>query len=177
MAATDIIGGLSAVSEVQEHKAVEPVRKSVRVHATPARAFEVFANEIDSWWPATYHIGSSIPKRVVVEGRQGGSIYTEQEDGTNSPWGKVLFWEPVHRLVFAWQVSPSFQYEPELAKNSEVEVSFAEVADGITEVKLEHRGFGRHGDGHEGVRAMVDAEDGWGALLSRFAAKAAGGEA
>jgi len=32
------------------------------------------------------------------------------------------------------------------------------------------------GAGHEGVRAMVDAEDGWGALLSLFAAKA-GGEA
>jgi uncharacterized protein YndB with AHSA1/START domain len=174
MAATDVIGGLSAGSEVQEHTKARPVRKNVRVRATPARAFEVFTNGIDTWWPAMYHIGSSAPKRVVVEGRQGGSIYTEQEDGTNSPWAKVLSWQPAHRLVFAWQVSPAFQYEPELAKNSEVEVSFAEVAEGITEVKLEHRGFDRHGDGHEGVRAMVDAEDGWGALLSLFAAKAGG---
>ena len=122
------------------------------MRATAARAFEVFTNEIDTCWPATYHIGSSAPKRVVVEGREGGSIYTEQEDGTNSPWAKVLSWEPAHRLVFAWQVSPEFQYEPELAKNSDVEVSFASVADGITEVNLEHRGFDRHGDGHEGVR-------------------------
>ena len=176
MAATEVIGGLSAVSGVHEHQAAEPVRRSVRVRATAARAFEVFANEIDTWWPATYHIGSSAPKRVVVEGREGGSIYTEQEDGTNSPWAKVLSWEPPHRLVFAWQVSPAFQYESDPAKNSEVEVSFLSVADGNTEVKLEHRDFNRHGDGHEGVRAMVDAEDGWGALLSLFAAKA-GGEA
>ena len=110
----------------------------------------------------------------MLEGREEGSIYTEQEDGTNSPWAKVLLWDPPHRLVFAWQVSPEFQYEPELAKNSEVEVSFTGVADGITEVNLEHREFNRHGEGYEGVRAMVEAEDGWGALLSLFAAKAGG---
>ena len=176
MAATEIISGLSAGSGVQELTAAEPVRRSVHVPTTPARAFEVFANQIDTWWPATYHIGSSTPKKVVVEGREGGLIYTEQEDGTNSPWARVLSWEPAHRLVFAWQVSPAFQYEPELARNSEVEVSFTSIADEITEVKLEHRGFDRHGDGHESVRAMVDAEDGWGALLSLFASKA-GGEA
>ena len=174
MAATEVIGGLSAASEVQEHEAAGPVRRSVRVRATAARAFEVFTSEIDSCWPAAYHIGSSSPKKVVIEGRKGGSIHTEQEDGTNSPWGKVLSWEPAHRLVFAWQVSPAFQYEPELAKNSEVEISFTKVADGITEANLEHRGFDRHGDGHEGIRAMVDAEDGWGALLLLFAAKAGG---
>ena len=174
MATTEVIGGLSAGSGVHEHQAAEPVQKSVRVRATPARAFEVFTNEIDTWWPAMYHIGSSAPKMVVVEGRKGGSIYTEQVGGTNSPWAKVRSWEPPHRLVFAWQVSPEFQYEPDLAKCSEVEVSFARVDGGITEVKLEHRDFNRHGDGHEGVRAMVDAEDGWGALLSLFAAKAGG---
>lgn len=146
------------------------------MQTTPAKAFEVFTNEIDTWWPAAYHFGSSAPKRVVVEGREQGAIYTEQEDGTNSPWAKVMSWEPPHRLVFAWQVSPAFHYEPDLARNSEVEVIFTSASAGITEVKLEHRAFDRHGDGHEGVRAMVDAEDGWGALLALFAAKA-GGEA
>jgi uncharacterized protein YndB with AHSA1/START domain len=174
--AAEILSGLREESEVHEETSSEPVRRSVRARATAARSFEVFTDEIDAWWPAAYHIGSSPQKKVVVESRVGGSIHTEQEDGTNSPWAKVLAWEPPHRLVFAWQVSPAFQHEPDLAKNSKVEVSFTSVADGITEVKLEHREFDRHGDGHEGVRAMVDAEDGWGALLSLFAAKA-GGEA
>jgi uncharacterized protein YndB with AHSA1/START domain len=176
MAAAKVSSGLATGSEVLERAFADPVRRSVRVNATPERAFDVFTAEIESWWPAAYHIGSSPQKRVVVEGHEGGSIHTEQEDGTNSLWAKVLAWEPPQRLVFAWQISPQFQYEPDLTKNSEIEVSFTKVVDGITEVKLEHRGFGRHGDGHEGVRAMVDAEDGWGALLSLFAAKA-GGEA
>jgi len=174
MAATEILSRLSTESGAQGHTASEPVRKSVRVRATPTKAFEVFANGIDTWWPATYHIGSSSPKKVVLEGREGGSIYTKQENGTDSPWAKVLSWEPPHRLIFAWQVSPQFQYEPDLAKTSKVEVSFTSVADGTTEVTLEHSEFDRHGDGHEGVRAMVDAEDGWGTLLSLFAAKAGG---
>jgi len=45
MAATEMIGGLSAASGVQEHQAAEPVRRSVRVRSTAAWAFEVFANE------------------------------------------------------------------------------------------------------------------------------------
>jgi uncharacterized protein YndB with AHSA1/START domain len=174
MTAADVVSKFSIGSEVQEHPASEPVRKSVRVLATPAWAFEVFTEQIDTWWPASYHIGSSLQERVVFEGREGGSIYTEQQDGNNSPWAKVLLWDPPNRIVFAWQVSPQFQYEPELAKNSEVEVVFMRVADGITQVKLEHRGFDRHGVGYESVRAMVDAKDGWGALLSLFAAKAGG---
>ncbi len=69
---------------------VEPVRKSIQVRAGVARTFRVFTEEMDSWWPRTHHIGSSPMKRVVVEGREGGSIYTEQEDGTDCPWGSVL---------------------------------------------------------------------------------------
>jgi len=41
----------------------------------------------------------------VVEGREGGSIYTEQEDGTDCPRGSVLAWGPPHRFVMAWQVT------------------------------------------------------------------------
>lgn len=108
MATTETISRLTAGSGVQEHTAAEPVHKKVRVHVTPARAFEVFTDEIDTWWPAMYHIGSSAPKKIVVEGREGGLLYTERQDGTNSPWAKVLSWEPAHRLVFAWQVSPEF---------------------------------------------------------------------
>jgi hypothetical protein len=76
----------------------EPVRKSVSVRANAAHAFQVFTHGMDSWWPRSHHIGSSPMKRVVVEGRKDGAIYTEQEDGTRCPWGTVLAWEPPHRL-------------------------------------------------------------------------------
>jgi hypothetical protein len=77
-------------SEAMEIPEIEPVRKSIRVHASAERAFRVFTEEMDSWWPRTHHIGNSPLKRVVVEGRVAGAIYSEQEDGTICPWGSVV---------------------------------------------------------------------------------------
>jgi uncharacterized protein YndB with AHSA1/START domain len=155
-----------------EAQVVEPVRKSIRVRADAARAFRVFTEEMDSWWPRTHHIGSSPMKRVVVEGRPMGAIYTDQEDGTICPWGSVLTWEPPHLFVMAWQIKPDWQFEPDLSKCSEVEVRFTPADDGTTLVELEHRGLQRHGMGCAKMREQVNAEGGWGALLGMFAAKA-----
>ena len=151
---------------------VEPVRKSIRVRASAERAFRVFAMEMDSWWPKTHHIGNSPMKGIVVVGRAGGAIYTEQEDATQCPWGTVLTWEPPHRFVMAWQVNPDWRYEPDLARCSEVEVRFTPVDDGTTLVELEHRDLQRHGGDYAGMREKVNAEGGWGGLLALFGAKA-----
>jgi uncharacterized protein YndB with AHSA1/START domain len=148
---------------------VEPVRKSVRVRAGVERAYRVFTEEMDRWWPRTHHIGNSPMKRVVVEGRVGGSVYTEQEDGTPCAWGSVLAWEPPHRLVLAWQVRPDWKFEPDAAKCSEVEVTFTPADDGTTLVELEHRGFERHGGNFAGMREQVNSAGGWGTMLELFA--------
>lgn len=151
---------------------VEPVRKSIRVKAGVERAYRVFTEEMDSWWPRTHHIGSSPMKRVVVEGRAGGAIYTEQEDGTDCPWGSVVAWEPPHRFVLAWRVRPNWKFEPDLAKCSEVEVRFTPADDGTTLVELEHRGFERHGGNYAGMRMQVSSAGGWGTMLELFGKKA-----
>lgn len=160
----------------------EPVRKRISVRASAPRAFRVFTEEMDSWWPRTHHIGNSPMKQVVLEGRPGGAIYTDQEDGNRCPWGTVLEWEPPYRFVMAWQVTPEWQYEPDLNQSSEVEVRFTPADDGTTLVELEHRGFERHGlkssqDAIQTMREQVNAEGGWGGLLALFAAMAAEGRA
>ncbi|NYF88088.1 SRPBCC family protein [Tunturiibacter empetritectus] len=149
---------------------LEPVRKSVRVKAEVARAFRVFTEEMDSWWPRTHHIGSSPMKRVVVEGKPMGAIYSEQEDGTNCPWGSVLTWEPPHLFVMAWQIRPDWQFEPDLSRCSEVEVRFTPADDGTTLVELEHRHMKRHGAGWSKMHEQVNS--GWVGVMERFAAKA-----
>ena len=67
-----------------------PVRKSIVVETDPERAFALFTEGFDSWWPRTHHIGKSPMKRVIVEGFVGGRCYSEQEDGTECDWGQVL---------------------------------------------------------------------------------------
>ena len=166
-----INGGLTTGGPQQE--VLEPVRRSIRVRASAERAFQVFTRDMDSWWPRTHHIGNSPMKRVVVEGRPGGSVYTEQEDGTVCPWGTVLTWEPPQRFVLAWQANPEWQLETDLAKCSEVAVQFTPADNGTTLVELEHRGFERHGGAYAKMRDMVNTDGGgWGGLLVLFASKA-----
>jgi uncharacterized protein YndB with AHSA1/START domain len=150
----------------------QTIQKSIVVKTGAERAFRVFTEGIDTWWPRTHHIGASPMKKTVLEGRSGGRCYTEQEDGTESDWGQVLEWDPPRRFVMAWQVSPMWQYEPDLAKSSEVEVRFTAERDGATRVDLEHRYFERHGAGWEQMKAQIDAPGGWGGTLQMFATKA-----
>jgi len=165
---------METMTEAAQPATVAPIVKSIRVKADAAKAFRVFTTEMDSWWPRTHHIGKSPMKQVVVEGRTGGAIYTDQEDGTACPWGTVLAWEPPQRFVFSWQVTPSWQFEPELSRSSEVEVTFTPVDDGTTLVELVHRGLERHGEASAMYRAVLDSDGGWGGMVLLYAGKAGG---
>ena len=117
------------------------VRKTITVRANAERAFRVFTEGIDSWWPKTHHIGSSPMTKAVLEGRSGGRCYSEQQDGTECDWGSVLEWDPPRRFVMAWMITPQWKYEPDVSKSSEVEVVFTALADGSTRVDLRASSF------------------------------------
>ncbi|HEX3875413.1 MAG TPA: SRPBCC family protein [Bryobacteraceae bacterium] len=146
----------------------QPVRKTIVVRASQERAFRVFTEGIDTWWPRTHHIGNSPMKKAVVEQRVGGRCYSEQIDGTDCDWGSVLVWDPPQRFVMAWQVTPAWGYEPNVTKSSEVEVRFTPQTDGSTRVELEHRHFSRHGGSRDAMRNTVDAPGGWNGLLELY---------
>ena len=150
----------------------EPVRKSITVKATQENAFKVFTEGFDTWWPRSHHIGKSPMKKAILESWVGGRCYSEQEDGTDCPWGLVTVWQPPHRLVFAWQISAAWQFEAETAHTGEVEVNFTALEDGSTRVDLEHRNFDRMTAGGEQMRAMVDSPGGWGTILQLYAKQA-----
>ena len=148
-----------------------PVRKSISVRASQQRAFEAFFDEFDAWWPRTHHIGKAPMKKAIIEGKVGGRCYSEQTDGTECDWGTVLVWDPPRRAVWAWQIDGKWQYEPDLAKSSEVEVRFMALADGSTRVDLEHRYLARHGDDANAIRTAIDSPTGWGGLLDLYSAR------
>lgn len=148
------------------------VRKSITVQASPERAFQVFTEGVDTWWPRTHHIGKSPMKKAIIETRAGGRCYSEQADGTDCDWGSVLVWDPPSRFVMAWKITPGWSFEADTAKSSEVEVRFTREADGFTRVDLEHRYFERHGEGSEVMRTSVDSPGGWSLILSLFKGQA-----
>lgn len=142
---------------------VAPVKKSIRVNATQARAFEVFTARFDAWWPKGHHIGQAAMKEAVIEPRQGGRWYEKGEDGSECDWGKVLAWEPPQRVVLSWHINSKFQTDKTVA--SEVEVRFIAEGGGVTLVELEHRIEAPDG---EAMRAAVDSPGGWSGLLESY---------
>ena len=148
--------------------ATAPVRKSVTVNAGIDRAFEVFTAGIDTWWPRSHHIGTGTLERTVLEPRLHGRCYGRTADGAETQWGSVLAWEPPHRFVLAWQITPDWKCETDPAKASEVEVRFTAEGATRTRVDLEHRHFHRHGEGGGAIRQAVDSPGGWSGLLQMF---------
>ncbi|MGO9830440.1 MAG: SRPBCC family protein [Myxococcaceae bacterium] len=153
---------------------VESVRKSVRVAASAERAFRVFTEGMDRWWPREHHIGTSPLKRAVLEPRSGGRWYAVFEDGSECDTGRVLTWEPPRRLVLGWQITAQWKFDPSFL--TEVEVTFTPEGPKRTLVQLEHRNLERYGVEAPGLRTSIDGPGGWGKILQTFAAVAASEE-
>ncbi len=151
------------------------VRKSVRVAASVERAFSVFVEQMETWWPATHHIGKTPFEAIFVEPRAGGRWYERNAEGETCEWGTVLKWEPPYRVAFSWHVgpghdSPDWKFDPDMSKASEVEIRF--MADGLgTLVELEHSKLERHGEGYEQLHALFDGPGAWEGILAQFAKK------
>lgn len=143
-----------------------PLRKTLVVKADIGRAFDVFVRRMHDWSPAVQSLLGS-RKDIVLEPREGGRWYEVSETGGQADWGRVLVWEPPHRLVLAWQLDASFSYDPDLV--TEVEVRFAAEGERLTRVDFEHRNLERFGARAEEVAASLDSEGGWSGSFALYA--------
>ena len=157
------------------------VRKSVRVQASIERAFSVFVEQMETWWPKSHHIGENPFVAIFVEPRVGGRWYERDTAGKLCDWGTVLAWDPPHRVTFSWHVGPGhdqpdWKVDPDPAKASEVEIRFTAEGPGTTLVELTHSKLERHGEGYEQLRAIFDGPGAWVDILALYATAAEGGQ-
>ena len=149
-------------------KTTDAVAHSVLVPLAPEAAFELFSARFGDWWPKDSHHISNVPAATgVLEPREGGRWYERADDGSECDWGYVREIDAPERLVLAWQLTPEWKFDPDPARATEVEVTFAAEGDG-TRVTLEHRGFEAHGDAGPGMRDSVASEGGWPQLLELY---------
>ena len=146
---------------------IPPITGSVSLAVPVERAFAVFTGSIDSWWPHQFHIGAADVAEVVLEPRVGGRWYERGVDGSECDWGRVLVWEPPHRLVFTWQINGSWRFDPDPAHASEIEAVFRPDGAGSV-VEVEHRLFERL-DGGQAINDAINGGGGWALLLDGFA--------
>ena len=141
------------------------ISKSAVVPATPERAFEVFTEEIATWWPYKTHSvegssdGDTTPQTVVFETGANGRVYEIMSTGEEAHWADVGAWDPPHRFVLEWKVNP------DAIATTEVEVRFTPEGEG-TRVELEHRGFERLGDAAETKHESYSS--GWPTVVQAF---------
>ncbi|MGH9217109.1 MAG: SRPBCC family protein [Acidimicrobiales bacterium] len=152
------------------HPVDNAVRTAITVAISQQRAFEVFTAQFGTWWPKEYSIGEADMANFVLEPKVGGRWYEVGVDGKQCDTGRVTAFEPPERVVLAWHLNENWQYDPDPAHASEVEVRF--IAEDLqhTRVELEHRAFERHGAGAQAVHDGVD--QGWSYCLDLFAKQA-----
>ena len=146
------------------------VRKHVVVDAPIDRAFTVFTERFGDFKPPEHNLLGVPIAETVFEPRVGGHIYDRGTDGSECHWARVLVYEPPQRVVFSWDIGPTWQVESDRENVSEVEVRFTAESPERTRVDLEHRDIERHGPGWESVRDGIAHDAGWPLYLDRYAA-------
>ena len=139
--------------------ALEPIVKTLDLRAPVDKAFHHFTENIHLWWPMARHsLSQADAVHVVFEGEAGGRLYEVDKDGREREWGRVLEWDAPRRAVFSWVLEA-----PE--KRTEVEIQFAEGADGGSVLTLIHRGWENRPDGAEWRK---NYHTGWDGVLGNF---------
>ena len=110
------------------------VRVTVYVEVDPATAFQVFTDEIDTWYRRGPHNFFDPVRAVSVrfEPAVGGRLLEvyDETSGDAREMGRVIAWEPGSRLMLRD------------AKDTDIELTF-EAHGNQTKVTLEHRGLER----------------------------------
>jgi len=115
-----------------------PIEKSVTVPLSPQAAFELFTDNMDTWWPGDSHSVASYKKlemkKVTFPKHVGEDIIEEDETGETYVWGSIIAYDPGKYLAFHWHPGrPADQA-------TVVTLTFTQTENG-TRCDLTHGGF------------------------------------
>ncbi|QBX99360.1 hypothetical protein E2K80_00295 [Rhodophyticola sp. CCM32] len=134
----------------------DPIQKTVHVPLSPDQAFDLFTEDMASWWPLDSHSLSAgdgtTARDVTVEPGKGGKIIETRPDGQTAPWATVTEWAPGARLALDWYVGR----DPSEA--TQITVTFTAEGSG-TRVDLTHGGFEVLASAASGI--MAGYQTGW----------------
>jgi uncharacterized protein YndB with AHSA1/START domain len=139
---------------------IEPLRLSFVVACPPDHAFATWTRKASSWWPVEHTVSHEPGAEIIFEPLAGGRIFERTADGSEIEWGRVVEWDPPHRLRYLWHIATDTD------NATDVEIVFRELPDSSTQVVIEHGGWDRLG---ETAQAWRDANrGGWDGVLPSY---------
>jgi uncharacterized protein YndB with AHSA1/START domain len=147
---------------------VPTVRREVVVPVPIEEAFAGFTTRFGDFKPPEHNLLGVPIAETVFEAHVGGAIMDRGVDGSECRWARILAFDPPTRVIFSWDIGPTWQLETDPAHSSEVEVRFVAESAGRTRLELEHRHLDRHGPGWQSLRDGVADDQGWPLYLERY---------
>ncbi len=135
------------------------LERTIEVAVPVERAFGVWTEQVNLWWPAGHSISRHPGARMASEARVGGRLMERVPDGPEIVWGRVLTFEAPGRLVYEFTPGGGGEY------TSEVEVTFTPSRVG-TLVTVTHR-MGQFTDDRWGSMKRRYGEN-WDLVLPEF---------
>ena len=142
-----------------------PLKKTMHLKVSVAQAFARFAEHFGDWWPrqSGHCVFGDASTGCLMEPGVGGRILETGEGDQTTEWGRVVLWEPPHRLSFDW-------YPGRTADTSQrIDLSFTADSEG-TRIDLTHNDWHLLGDRADELRQSYDG--GWDQVLGTFGAHA-----
>lgn len=143
---------------------LDPIVKEIEVPCSQRTAFELFVNDMESWWPLDRFSVSAMTKHrsraLRVEAREGGTITEIAHDGSEHLWGRITTYDPHGYLAMDFHIS-----HPDYPKGdfTLVEIDFIPLADERTQVRLTQSNWEALGDMAEMARGGYGS--GWSVIF------------
>lgn len=144
-----------------------PIEKSVTVPLSPQDAFDLFTENMDTWWPGENHSVSAQKnvefKNIRFPKHVGEDIVEQDANDDTHIWGSIIAYHPGKYLAFHWHPGrPADQA-------TVVTVTFTQSAQG-TRCDLTHGGFDILGPEADAVSTSY--LNGWDLVLGCFCSAA-----
>ena len=153
---------------------LDPIIKSIEVPCSQEKAFEVFLNKMDSWWPldrfTTSAMAGAPAKSIRVEAKQGGNIVEIGSDGAETLWGTIKSYDPHGFLSMEFHVP---QPDENVESRSLLELQFTALGDDRTRVKLTQSSWEALGEMAEQMHGGYSGA--WGVIFEQAYKSACGG--
>ena len=150
---------------------IEPLVKTIEVPCDQETAFDVFINDMESWWPLSRFtvsaMGGGVARGLRVEPRVGGTITEIGHDNAEHLWGTIRTYDPHDSVSMDFHIPQPGEV---VEARTLVEFRFTPTGDTSTRVELTQTNWEGLGEWAQALRGGYDG--GWDAIFGEAYAAA-----